>query len=48
MVSFVISVGLNFLCVRRDRIDWYAHESQNPYLIRDTQEVKTTWHPVGA
>jgi acyl-CoA reductase-like NAD-dependent aldehyde dehydrogenase len=34
--------------VRRDGLDWYADESQNPYLIRDTQETKTTWHPVGA
>ena len=27
--------------------DWSADEAQNPYLIRDTQEVKTTWHPIG-
>jgi hypothetical protein len=20
---------------------------ENPYLIMDTQEIKTTWHPVG-
>jgi acyl-CoA reductase-like NAD-dependent aldehyde dehydrogenase len=31
------------------RIDqkWSADPAQNPYLIRDTQEVKTTWHPIG-
>lgn len=31
------------------RIDqkWSADAAQNPYLIRDTQEVKTTWHPIG-
>lgn len=23
-------------------------ESTGPYLIKDTQEIKTTWHPVGA
>ena len=34
--------------VIRDGLDWFADESQNPYLIRDTQETKTTWHPVGA
>ncbi len=22
-------------------------DAANPYLIRDTQEVKTTWHPIG-
>ena len=34
--------------VPRAGVDWYADESQNPYLIRDTQETKTTWHPIGA
>ena len=35
------------------RVIWRAGEdassssAANPYLIRDTQEVKTTWHPVG-
>jgi acyl-CoA reductase-like NAD-dependent aldehyde dehydrogenase len=28
--------------------DWQAASSQNPYLIQDTQEVKTTWHPIGS
>jgi acyl-CoA reductase-like NAD-dependent aldehyde dehydrogenase len=27
-------------------IDWYGPEGQSPYLIMDTQEIKTTWHPV--
>lgn len=26
--------------------DWSKVESQNPYLIMDLQEVKTTWHPI--
>lgn len=26
--------------------DWTTAEAQNPYLILDTQEVKTTWHPI--
>jgi acyl-CoA reductase-like NAD-dependent aldehyde dehydrogenase len=34
--------------VRRTRVDWLKDDGQNPYLIRDTQEVKTTWHPIGA
>jgi len=32
--------------IARNRVDW-LHDAQNPYLIRDTQEVKTTWHPIG-
>jgi acyl-CoA reductase-like NAD-dependent aldehyde dehydrogenase len=27
--------------------DWMNENAQNPYLIADTQEIKTTWHPVG-
>jgi acyl-CoA reductase-like NAD-dependent aldehyde dehydrogenase len=30
-----------------DRQDWLGEEAQSPYMILDTQEVKTTWHPVG-
>lgn len=30
-----------------DREDWMTDEAQSPYFILDTQEVKTTWHPVG-
>jgi len=30
-----------------DKSDWMAAEGQNPYLILDTQEIKTTWHPIG-
>ncbi len=26
--------------------DWTKQENQNPYLILDLQEIKTTWHPV--
>jgi len=32
--------------IARNRVDW-LRDAENPYLIRDTQEVKTTWHPVG-
>jgi acyl-CoA reductase-like NAD-dependent aldehyde dehydrogenase len=30
-----------------DRKDWLADDAQSPYFILDTQEVKTTWHPIG-
>ncbi|MBK7762661.1 MAG: aldehyde dehydrogenase family protein [Bacteroidetes bacterium] len=26
--------------------DWTNEDSQNPYLILDLQEIKTTWHPI--
>ena len=26
--------------------DWNKEENQNPYLIMDMQEIKTTWHPI--
>lgn len=26
--------------------DWTQDENQNPYLILDLQEIKTTWHPI--
>ena len=32
--------------IARNRVDW-SGDGENPYLIRDTQEVKTTWHPIG-
>jgi acyl-CoA reductase-like NAD-dependent aldehyde dehydrogenase len=33
--------------IDQDRADWLAAEAQGPYFILDTQEVKTTWHPIG-
>jgi|SRR6218665_15076 len=29
-----------------DKTDWSGDSAQSPYLIFDTQEIKTTWHPV--
>lgn len=29
-----------------DNINWYGSEGESPYFIMDTQEIKTTWHPV--
>ena len=34
--------------IARGDVDWRRESSQDPYLIRDTQEVKTTWHPIGS
>ena len=34
--------------ISRARTDWSKESAQHPYLIRETQEVKTTWHPIGA
>ncbi len=33
-----------------DRVDtdWGDESAQNPYLIEQTQETKTTWHPIGS
>jgi hypothetical protein len=28
------------------RKEWMESNSQDLYLISDTQEVKTTWHPI--
>jgi len=30
-----------------EKTDWLGDEAQGPYFILDTQEVKTTWHPIG-
>src|SRR5215204_3940794 len=27
-------------------INWLSEQGQSPYFIMDTQEIKTTWHPV--
>lgn len=29
-----------------DKIKWNTDQGQSPYFILDTQEIKTTWHPV--
>ncbi len=33
--------------IARRRVNWLSEKSASPYLIRDTQEIKTTWHPIG-
>ena len=32
--------------LKEDR-NWLDDGNQNPYFIQETQEIKTTWHPVG-
>jgi len=27
--------------------DWHSHTVEDPYLIQEFMEIKTTWHPVG-
>jgi len=34
--------------VARTNTDWLSADCDDPYLIRDTMEVKTTWHPIGS
>jgi delta 1-pyrroline-5-carboxylate dehydrogenase len=29
-----------------EKIKWNTEQGQSPYFILDTQEIKTTWHPV--
>lgn len=29
-----------------DKKNWNSEEGQSPYFILDTQEIKTTWHPI--
>lgn len=33
--------------IERQGVDWRSEAAADPYRIRDTQETKTTWHPVG-
>jgi acyl-CoA reductase-like NAD-dependent aldehyde dehydrogenase len=34
--------------ILRGGVDWGSAATQGPYLISDTQETKTTWHPIGS
>ena len=33
--------------VSHARVKWSSDAAQGPYLIKETQETKTTWHPIG-
>ena len=30
----------------RNSLNWLDESHENPYYIMDTQEIKTTWHPI--
>jgi acyl-CoA reductase-like NAD-dependent aldehyde dehydrogenase len=32
--------------VHHQTMNWYGDKAQSPYFILDTQEIKTTWHPI--
>ncbi len=34
--------------IARGDMDWTKDNSQDPWLIKETQETKTTWHPIGS
>ena len=34
--------------ILRGGVDWNSAAAQGPYAISDTQETKTTWHPIGS
>ena len=34
--------------ISRQHVDWLSDDAASPYQIRETQEVKTTWHPIGS
>jgi acyl-CoA reductase-like NAD-dependent aldehyde dehydrogenase len=29
-----------------NKVEWKSAQAQSPYFIQDTQEIKTTWHPI--
>jgi acyl-CoA reductase-like NAD-dependent aldehyde dehydrogenase len=42
------SAALNLKRVAIDgRSDWFSKDAEGPYTILRTQEIKTTWHPIG-
>ncbi len=34
--------------ILRGDVDWHSAAARSPYAIGDTQETKTTWHPIGS
>ena len=34
--------------ILREADGWESTARQSPYTILDTQEIKTTWHPIGS
>jgi acyl-CoA reductase-like NAD-dependent aldehyde dehydrogenase len=42
-----LSAGNIKRVISRVGTDWNNDPGQGPYFIKDTQEIKTTWHPIG-
>ncbi len=40
------NASLNVKRVLFKSVDWLKQENENPFLLFDTQEIKTTWHPI--
>ena len=46
--SLQLNAALNVKRIVKNYYDnYFIADAQNPYHIMDTQEIKTTWHPVG-
>lgn len=39
------AVNVKRIIVRKNT-NWFSEEGQSPYFILDTEEIKTTWHPI--
>jgi len=46
-VQIMAADNLKHVIGRAD-MKWLSSAAENPYLIQDTQELKTTWHPIGS
>lgn len=46
-IQELAAANIKRVVARVDR-DWSRDAGQDPYLIQDTQETKTTWHPIGS
>ena len=40
------TVNVKRVLLHKDE-NWFDEKCENPYEIRDAQEIKTTWHPIG-
>lgn len=46
LTKIEISATENVKRVRNYSTDFFSDQAENPYMITDLQEVKTTWHPI--
>lgn len=46
LTKIEISATENVKRVRYYTTDFFSEKAENPYMITDLQEVKTTWHPI--